>query len=238
MDTLLISSVGTGVGKTLVTSILCHQLTQAGRSVLAIKPVVSGFVPDDPDSDPSLILKSAGKSPDPEAIAAIAPWRFALPVSPHLAALREGRTVVLDEVAAFCRDCARAGRGILLIEGAGGIMSPLGTRCTVLDLAVSLGHPVVIVTGSYLGAISHTLTALAAVGSRGLSVRGVVVSESVETAGLDETLDALRLFAGADLPLYALPRLSGSPEEKWHAAPVLTGLCGLDRMGRSSIRGS
>ncbi len=229
MDKLFISSVGTGVGKTLVTSILCHQLTKSRRAVFAIKPVVSGFQEDDPNSDPALILRSLGRKPSPQAIAAIAPWRFALPASPHLAARSEGRTVLLEEVAAFCQECAHQAREVLLIEGAGGIMSPLGETCTVLDLAVSLGHGVVIVTGSYLGAISHTLTALATLGAHGLAVRGVVVSESLESAGLAETVEALRQFAGADLRVYALSRLSGRDHEKWHAAPDLTGLCALGR---------
>jgi dethiobiotin synthetase len=227
MHTLFISSVGTGVGKTLVTSILCHQLTKSGRAVFAIKPVVSGFLPDDPNSDPALILRSLGRMPSPQGIAEIAPWRFALPASPHLAARSEGRTLALEDVAAFCHECEHQAREVLLIEGAGGIMSPLGETFTVLDLAVSLGSSVVIVTGSYLGAISHTLTALAAIRSRGLHVRAVVVSESLESAGLAETVESLRLFADADLRLYALSRLSGRDDEKWHAAPDLTGLFAL-----------
>ena len=65
----------------------------AGRS-RALKPVVSGFVEGDPDSDPALILRSLAIAPTREAIAAIAPWRFAAPLSPHLAARREGRSVI------------------------------------------------------------------------------------------------------------------------------------------------
>ena len=57
MDKLFISSVGTGIGKTLVTSILCHQLSHAGRAVAAIKPVVSGFCAEDSESDSALLLR-------------------------------------------------------------------------------------------------------------------------------------------------------------------------------------
>ena len=66
MRALFITSVGTGIGKTLVTTILCHQLTFAGRTVRALKPVVSGFSPDDPASDPALILRSLGQDPTPQ----------------------------------------------------------------------------------------------------------------------------------------------------------------------------
>jgi dethiobiotin synthetase len=228
MDRLFISSVGTGIGKTLVTSILCHQLTQSGRAAFAIKPVVSGFRADDPESDPALILRSLGKSPSFREVAEIAPWRFAAPVSPHLAARIEGAGPSLAEVVAFCRECEGTEGDILVIEGAGGIMTPLGEDYTVLDLAASLGHGVVLVTGSYLGAISHTLTALSVIAARGLQVRGLIVSESAESAGLAQTVDAIEQFAGARLPLYALSRLSGREDEKWRAAPPLTGLCELD----------
>jgi dethiobiotin synthetase len=227
MDKLLIAAVGTGIGKTLVTSILCHQLTQLGRAAIAIKPVVSGFRADDQDSDPALILRSLGKTPSRQAIAEIAPWRFAASVSPHLAARSERGGPSLPEVNAFCRECERGKGDILLIEGAGGIMTPLGEDYTVLDLAASLGHPVALVTGSYLGAISHTLTALSVIRARGLPVRGVIVSESMESAGLAQVVEAIEVFAPAHPQLYALSRLSGPENEKWRAAPPLTGLCEL-----------
>ena len=77
MSGLFITAVGTGIGKTLVTTILCHQLIGADRKVHAIKPVVSGFSLDDPRNDPALILRSLGRQPTPQSIAAIAPWRLA-----------------------------------------------------------------------------------------------------------------------------------------------------------------
>ena len=106
MSGLFITGVGTGVGKTLVTTILCHQLRAMGRRVNALKPVVSGFVEGDPESDPALILRSLGIAPTTEAIAAITPWRFAAPLSPHLAARREGRSVSREDVVRFCREQA------------------------------------------------------------------------------------------------------------------------------------
>jgi dethiobiotin synthetase len=146
MAGIYITSVGTGIGKTLLTAILCHQLTLAGRRVGALKPVVSGFSGDDPASDPVLILRSLGQAPTPQSIAAIAPWRFAEPVSPHLAARKEGRMISIDDVAAFCRERAAENEGLLLIEGAGGVMAPIDDAHTSLDLmtrpcrATSTGH--------------------------------------------------------------------------------------------------
>jgi dethiobiotin synthetase len=225
MDTLLISSVGTGIGKTLVTSTLCHQLARRGCAVAAIKPIVSGFRDEDMESDPATILRALEKPVTPESIAAISPWRFARPVSPHLAARAEAAGPSLPEIIAFCRQCEHGAGDILLIEGAGGIMTPLGATFTVLDLAVCLGHAVVLVTGSYLGAISHTLTALDVIRARGLSVPAVIVSESLDTAGLAETVESIRHFARVEVHVIALPRLIGRDDEKWRSAPDLTWLC-------------
>src|SRR5438874_12482034 len=82
---LFITGVGTDVGKTLVTTILCHQLTRMGRRVGALKPVVSGFSAEDPNSDPAQILRSLGRLPTPDAITAMARWRVTAPLSPLLA---------------------------------------------------------------------------------------------------------------------------------------------------------
>jgi dethiobiotin synthetase len=221
----MIASVGTGIGKTLVTTILCHQLTSNGRAVRALKPVVSGFSADDPASDPALILRSLGRAATAQAIDAIAPWRFAAPLSPHLAARKEGRVIGVDAVAAFCREQAAASDDLLLIEGAGGVMAPIDEAHTSLDLMARLGLPVILVTGSYLGALSHTLTALAVLRARGIVIHGIVVSESEPSAGLADTVESLAAFAGADVPLYSLPRLTGIDQEKWRAAPSLLALC-------------
>ena len=113
MDRMFITSVGTGIGKTLVTAILCFQLARSGRTVRAIKPVVTGFSPDDRASDPALILRSLGVVPTPESIAAIAPLRFSEPVSPHLAARREGRTISIDDVVRFCHEQSRGRQRLL-----------------------------------------------------------------------------------------------------------------------------
>jgi dethiobiotin synthetase len=224
MSGVFISSVGTGIGKTLVTAILCHQLRRAGRPVSAIKPVVSGYSPADPASDPALILRSLDLEPTPESIAEITPWRFAAPLSPHLAARLEGCRLQIEDVADFCRDKCLGNDGVLLIEGAGGMMTPINEVQTNLDLMALLAIPLILVTGSYLGALSHTLTALLAARGRGVVVRGIIVSESDTSVGLADTVASLRQFAGSDVQVYSLPRLKGSDGEKWRSAPNLTAL--------------
>jgi dethiobiotin synthetase len=104
-------------------------------------------------------------------------------------------------------------------------MSPICEDATCLDLIAMLAVPVVLVTGTYLGALSHTLTALAALRERAVAVRGIVVSDSANGVGLAETVESLRVFGAADLPIHPLPRLSGGPVEPWRSAPMLTTIC-------------
>jgi dethiobiotin synthetase len=102
---------------------------------------------------------------------------------------------------------------VLLIEGAGGVMTPVDSRHTMHDLMAELGLPVVLVAGSYLGTISHTLTALDVLGRCALKVAAIVVSQTEgSSVSLDETVDAIANFAGG-IEIVAVPRLrGGSPD--------------------------
>jgi dethiobiotin synthetase len=126
-----------------------------------------------------------------------------------MAARLEGREIAFDEVVAFSRQAIAQRRGVLLIEGIGGVMVPLDDRRTVLDWMSVLRIPVVLVAGSYVGTLSHTLSALEVVARRNLDIAAVVVSESAASAAsLDDTIATLRQFVGA-IDIIGLPRLAG-----------------------------
>jgi dethiobiotin synthetase len=205
VSAIFITGTGTDVGKTYVTASLIRHLRQMGRTVEALKPVVSGFDPAMPaSSDPGMLLKALGLTITPEDIARISPWRYRDPVSPDLAAKREGQVIDVDGVIAFCRTAVDQRHDILLIEGVGGIMVPLDDQRTVLDLMMALQLPLILVAGSYLGTISHTLTALDALFRRNLKVIATIVSETPNsTAPLAETVAAIARFAD---PVIGLPR--------------------------------
>ena len=97
-------------------------------------------------------------------------------------------------------------------------MSPFAAGCTMLYLARMLGCPALLVTGSYLGAISHTLTALRALASESVVLLGVIVSESAASVGLAETAAAIRQYTA--VPVLELPRLAPGVEP-WRQAPEL-----------------
>jgi dethiobiotin synthetase len=199
---LFVAGTDTGVGKTLVAAALAHQ-----TGLRALKPVATGFERM-AGSDTEILCRAMGIAPTVE----ITPWRFAAPLSPDMAAAREARRIELTEVVRFCR-----AEGDVLVEGIGGVMTPLNERDTVLDWIVALGCPVVLVAGSYLGTLSHTLTAVAAMRARGIVPTAVIVSESPGDAPpLDETTATLRRFVE---PVVALARVEGS--EPWKTAPQI-----------------
>lgn len=208
MTALFVTATGTDIGKTFVSAGLIRQLRGAGRAVAAIKPVVSGFEPDRwQDSDPAVLLAALGRPVTLEEIADISPWRFNAPLSPDMAATREGRAIAFQDVTELCRRAMSARRGVLLIEGIGGIMVPLDDRHTVLDWMSVLRIPIVLVAGSYVGTISHTLTALEVLARRNLDVAAVVVSESAASAAsLADTVATIQLFADA-IDVVGIPRL-------------------------------
>lgn len=204
MRSIFIAGSHTDVGKTYVTAALIRAARRAGMTVRALKPVVSGFDETDwSESDPGRLLAALGEAPTAEALAAMSPWRFTAPQSPPLAAKLEGKSIDLAEVAAWCRArLAEPGADLTVIEGVGGLMSPLTERETGLDLMTALAIPAVLVTGSYLGAISHGLTALAAARGAGVDIRALVASESpTHDAPFAPTLEALEAFSG--LPVIA-----------------------------------
>ena len=221
---LFVTAAGTEIGKTLVTAALVHQLRQAGRPARALKPVISGLDEVAPeDSDSGQLLAALGRPVNAAEIAEISPWRFGAPLSPHMAAAEEGREIDFGALVGFCRSAVEASAAAgehLLIEGVGGVMVPVTTRETVLDWIAALGLPAVLVGGSYLGALSHILTAARGLKADGVEIAAVVISESAENnVGLVPTAETIRAFL-PECRVLPLPRLVADTEP-WRAAPPL-----------------
>jgi dethiobiotin synthetase len=203
-----VTSTGTDIGKTFVTAALIRYLRESNQPVAALKPVVSGYDSSVADtSDPAVLLSALGRPVTADEVNNIAPWRFRAPLSPDLAAARENRGIVFDELVEFSRTAVARNNGILFIEGVGGIMVPIDSQRTVLDWMAALGIPLLLVVGGYLGTISHTLTALDVIAQRKLSVAAIVVSESErDTVELADTVASITRFAGST-GVVGLPRL-------------------------------
>ena len=205
MTAIFITATGTDVGKTFVVASLIRLLRQMGRTVDAIKPIVSGYDATlSAASDPGVLIGALGLPFSPEAVDRVSPWRFRAAVAPDLAARREGRSIDVDSVVAYCQSAVERHRDILLIEGIGGIMVPLDEHRTILDVMMALRVPLILVTGSYRGTISHTLTALDSLFRRDLNVLATIVNETPGSSiPLGDVVASIGRFAD---PVIGLPR--------------------------------
>jgi len=210
MTAIFVTATGTDIGKTFVTAGLVRHLRGAGRTVEAIKPVVTGFDPDTAaTSDPGVLLSAMDRPIDHDEIAKIAPWRYRAALSPDMAARLEGEKVDFTKLGEFSLHAILTRRDVLFIEGVGGIMAPLDDEHTVLDWMLILRLPLILVAGSYLGTISHTLTALDALLRRELTVLTIVVNETEgSTVPLDDTVTAIRRFV-YPINVMPVPRVTG-----------------------------
>jgi dethiobiotin synthetase len=175
---LFITGTDTEIGKTYVAAMVAAALVAEGHRVGVYKPAASGCSHDGDlliAEDAVALWKAAGK---PGTLSEVCPQRFAAPLAPHLAAKAEGKRL----------DTALLRRGldvwldrsdIVLIEGAGGLMSPFGEEEYVADLAYDFGFPLLVVARNGLGAINHVLQTLitAATFREGLAVAGIVLNE-------------------------------------------------------------
>jgi dethiobiotin synthetase len=219
---VLVTGTDTGVGKTWVACGLARALRAAGLSVAVRKPAETGCgeAPVSADSiahragvsvarslvgahlrpaDAAALRDAAGGT---ERLDEVCPYRFAEPLAPAVAARRAGVTI---DVAALVRDCREraASADVLLVEGAGGLLVPLGDGATFADLARELAAAVIVVVGARLGAINHALLTIEAARARGLSVLGLVVNHFSATRDLATETLAETLAELGDVPLLA-----------------------------------
>jgi dethiobiotin synthetase len=214
-ESYFITATGTDLGKTWLTAGIVAACRARGLPVRALKPVMSGYDPNHPAESDAAKIGAGGMECSAwgaaEAVAEISPWRFAAPLSPDLAAAREGRQIEFGQLVGWCRKEIKESEGILLIEGIGGVMVPLDGQHTVRDWIAALELETVLVCGTYLGALSHALTALAALREVGVVPALIVVNESPDSGGanvgvgLADTLTALAPHAG-EVPLLPLRR--------------------------------
>lgn len=212
MSAYFVTSVGTGIGKTFTTCALLHAAKQQKMDAVGCKPIISGW-DDSADTDTAKIISIVGGDVD-----GVSPWRFKAPLSPHMAAPKERKHIDVEQVIAWTNE-RKAKHRLSLFETVGGIMVPLDDHYTTLDWMQGANLPVILTTGSYLGSISHTLTALAVLKVVGIEVKALVMNESEEGIAFEEAVAGLKPFI-KNIPLQIFqPRVSS--QEQAHSIHAL-----------------
>ncbi|MGP1609322.1 MAG: dethiobiotin synthase [Burkholderiales bacterium] len=196
---LFIAGTDTGVGKTLIACALLQGFAARGLRVVAMKPVAAGAVRRRGvwHNDDVVQLRAAANVDAPLAL--VNPYCFAPPIAPHIAAQAAGVTI---RMAVIAKNYARLGRNadLVVVEGAGGLLVPLGRRLNAVDIPARLDLPVVLVVGLRLGCLNHALLTVDALQARGLYLAGWVANRiDPAMARVAENLQALRVRIQAPL---------------------------------------
>jgi len=220
---LFVTATDTGVGKTVVTAGLARALAARGLSVGVCKPVQSGHAAGDPEGDAVRLRELAGVD---DSLELVCPYAFAAPLAPLVAARLEGRAV---EAAVVLGCVAELGsrHDVVLVEGAGGLLVPVGEDWTVVDLVAWIGFPLLVVARPGLGTVNHTALTVAAARARGLVLAGVVLNGTAEDG--DESWRAnpslIETFAG--VPVVGIVPWTRSPAA---AVEAVAAALDLDRL--------
>ena len=206
---VVITGTDTSVGKTFVGCALARALVARGIPTLAVKPVESGCAKLASTEEDGFLLAAATGQTQP--LAALV--RLAQPVAPPVAAALENLELSLEdwvgriaalESAAF-EDAAPGLPRITLVEGAGGLMSPLTATADTRDLILALGAEVLLVTANRLGTLNHTRLTFEALESHGVAVRAVVLS-ACHDPDASAASNGTELRRWSPVPIIELPR--------------------------------
>jgi len=208
MRGLFVTGTDTGVGKTVLSAALLAAMAAEGEPLRAHKPAVTGLA--EPPAD------GAGWPPDHVLLAAaagmaaeqVAPLRYGPATSPLLAAEIEGEPLDREMLLAAGAELMRAAEhegATAIVEGVGGLLSPLAENFTVCDLATSLRLPLLIAARPGLGTINHTLLTLQTARAYGLDVRAVVITPWPEQPSRLErsNLETIRRFGFVEVETLA-----------------------------------
>jgi len=190
MATVFVTGTDTGVGKTVAAVALLRGLVDAGCRAVGMKPVATGIDRASGVNEDVAALAAAGNVDAP--LADRNPYAFVPAIAPHLAARDAGVTIDLGAIAASHRRlCGLADE--VVVEGAGGAMAPIDGRSDMLDIAVALGAPVILVVGIRLGCLSHARLSMLAIRARGVRCAGWIASRiDPAMARADDNVDWLR----------------------------------------------
>ena len=231
---VFITATDTGVGKTLVASALVKCLTQRGIDVGVMKPVETGVSRSTKAQSDGARLKRAAGSRDP--MAEVCPYVFRLPVAPLSAARAEGKTIRMATIMRVFEHLRRK-HACTIVEGAGGLCTPVTQSLNVLDLIYQMKLQTLVVGESGLGGINHALLTIHALRRQKIPIVALVLNQCrpvhTKTARLQEqsTVNLLRQLAG--VPVVGPLPYNPSMKKNWNEGLVrLAGTAPIKKLAR------
>ena len=175
MSTYFLTGTDTEIGKTYVTCLLLRALAAEGKRALAMKPIAAGceLTPAGWYNSDVQQLKAASNVEAP--LTNINPYPLQEAISPHLAARIEGIKIELNVIRTACFQLRQQADWVL-VEGAGGVLAPISESLSIVDFAVALQLPVILVVGMRLGCLNHALLSAEALRLRGLPLAGWIAN--------------------------------------------------------------
>jgi dethiobiotin synthetase len=225
---LFLLGTDTSVGKTTVGAALLHALVAAGQRPVPHKPVETGATPVPTDAE---FLRFAARRED-LPLHIVCPRSFPAPLAPAAAATLTGTVLDPIELVRSAKTAAKHGN-FLLVESAGGLLTPYTARFTAADLAKALRLPVLLIARNALGTVNHTALAVSEIHRRGLSLFGIVLVNTTPTSSPDQAFNSsliTNLTGISPLGIYPfvpaakLPDLAAALYANLHLPPRLASL--------------
>ena len=220
---LFVAGTDTGVGKTRITAGLLQALREQGLRVAGMKPVAAGAIRQDGrliSADAVMLAQSSRQNTPYEWLN---PYCLELAESPHLAAAEAGIQIDLDVICHGYAQLAIAHQWVL-VEGAGGWLSPIGPATTMADIALALDLQVLLVVGLRLGCLNQALLSAAAIRASGLKLAGWIGSTLQHPwRAAAANVEALSERLGT-APLAVLPWSEGTALDQFILASAATAL--------------
>ena len=199
---VFITGTDTGIGKTVIACHLIKVLEETGLKVAVRKPVESGCL----DGEHGLIaedaVRLAAASLSAPSVEQVCSYRYKAETSPERAAMLEGAIHTIAQLAACCR-CQEQ---FVVVEGAGGLLSPIAIDGLNVDLMSALQLPAIVVSPDRLGCINHILLTLEALAARQLRAIAVVLNRMHPQTDGSELDNAYELSAWTDVPIVQVYR--------------------------------
>ena len=181
---IFMTGTDTGVGKTVITAALTLALQQKGQLVGIMKPVETGMDPQQQEKSDTARLRSLLSPPPP--FGSICLYAFSQPLAPLACARKAGTTIDVDRIASRVHDLTQQ-YPFFIVEGAGGVLTPITQQHSMRDLMVTLNLPALVVGRASLGSVNHLLLTLEGLAHAGIKTCGVVLNNPLANPPTETT---------------------------------------------------